>query len=322
MPAAASVKDNGTASIPTRYRLAIREGIMATATPEWVDPTMRVGFTARGAVYVLVGGLAFLAAVDGGTAPGTKGALENLLGGPWGTVLLAAIGIGLFCYAAWRGLCAMMDLESRGDDAKGWAARTGQIASGIAHLGLAVFAVSLVWGSGGGGSGGGQGGGSTEHWTAMLMQQPFGRWLVGILGAVVIGAGAYQFYKAHKEKYKEFMAATRTTERLSKVLKYGLDAHGVVIGIIGGFLIWAALSANPNRAGGVGQVLDTIRYATFGQILLGLMGLGLISFAVYCFVEARYRIVPRLAGSDTATLASKAREAKDKAERGARQMAE
>jgi len=284
---------------------------MAGATPHWVDPVMRTGFAARGAVYIVVGGFAFLAALGDGYASGTKGSLERLLGSAWGFALLAFIAFGLVAFAAWRGLCALMDLEAKGGGAKGWVARGGQVISGFAHLGLAVFALSLVWGGGQSG----QGGSSTEDWTAMLLRQPFGQWLVGLLGLVVIAVGIRQFIKAHKEKFKQFLMASQTSERLTPVVKFGIDAHGVVIGIIGGFFIWAALTANPERAGGLGQALDTVRQAVYGQILLGIVGAGLVAFAVFCFIEARYRIVPRLAeSSGTRTLAMKAQEAKGKAE--------
>lgn len=285
---------------------------MAGATPHWVDPVMRIGFAARGAVYIVVGGFAFLAALGDGYASGTKGSLERLLGSSWGFALLAFIAFGLVAFAAWRGLCALMDLEARGGGAKGWVARGGQVISGLTHLGLAVFALSLVWGGGGQS---GQGGSSTEDWTAMLLRQPFGQWLVGILGLVVIAVGVRQLMKAHQEKFKRYLAASQTSERLTPVVKFGIDAHGVVIGIIGGFLIFAALTANPQRAGGLGQVLDTVRQAIYGQVLLGIVGAGLIAFAVFCFIEARYRIVPRLAeSSGTRTLAMKAQEAKGKAQ--------
>ncbi len=300
---------------------------MSKSVPQWVEPVMRAGYAARGAVYLIVGGFAFLAAHDGGAAPGTKGALDNLLGGPVGVALLAAIAAGLLAYAVWRGLCALWDLEDKGGGAKGWIGRGGQLVSGLTHLALAVYAGSLVWqtaGSGGGqASQAGQGGGSTtESGTAMLMQQPFGRWLVAGVGLVVIGVGIYHFVKAHKETYKETLAADRAAERLAPVVKFGLDAHGAVIAIIGGFFIWAALTADPQKAGGIGQALDTVRGALFGQVLLGLVGAGLVAFAVYCWVEARYRVVPVLAPGGASTLGAKARQARHKAEHAARQVAE
>jgi hypothetical protein len=37
---------------------------------------------------------------------------------------------------------------------------------------------------------------STQDWTARLLSQPFGQWLVGIVGAFTIGLGFYQLYKS------------------------------------------------------------------------------------------------------------------------------
>ena len=89
------------------------------SAPEWVKPVMQVGYGARGVTYVIVGGLAVLAAWQGGEAEGTKGALAQLRGEPLGMAALVAIGIGMLAYSVWRLVCATYDLEDEGHDAKG-----------------------------------------------------------------------------------------------------------------------------------------------------------------------------------------------------------
>ncbi len=302
---------------------------MASDVSGWVDPVMRAGYAGRGLVYVIVGGLAAAAAVWGGSAEGTKGALSWLTGQAWGDVLLVVITVGLFAYAIWRAVDAAMDLEDEGTGAKGLVARTGMVVSGIIHLFLGLYAFSLVFASydgpgsasgGGGGSSGGAGGG-TEGMTATLMAQPFGRWLVGIVGAVVIGAGIYFWVKGFKEKYKEDLRVSPTTERLDPFLKFGLFAHGVVVVLIGAFFVYAAWTHDPSEAGGINQAFSAIRGSPGGRIALGIVGLGLVAFAVYLFVEARYRVIPRRAGPDVQTLAGKAKSAAHRAEGAARRAA-
>lgn len=282
---------------------------MSDRAPGWVVPVMRAGYAARGAVYVIVGIIAISAAWTGGRAEGTQGALASLRDEPFGQALLWIIAIGLIAYAIWRALAAAMDLDSHGSDGKGMIARSGMTVSAILHAALGVSAVRLATGGGSGG------GGSTEDWTAQLMSQPFGQWLVGIAGACVIGAGAYYAHKGWTGKYKRRLRRNRTTERLDPACKWGLVAHGIVVGIIGGFLVYAAWTADPSQAGGIGQAFASVREVAFGRILLGLLGLGMLGFAIYCFIEAVYRIVPRRAGDDVTTLAS---EAKSKAKSAAR----
>ena len=50
---------------------------------------------------------------------------------------------------------------------------------------------------------------------------------------------------------------------------------------------------------------EAVRAQPFGRIMLGALAIGLVGFAIYCFAEARYRIVPRCASPDTKTLAGR-----------------
>ncbi len=138
------------------------------------------------------------------------------------------------------------------------------------------------------------------------------------IGIAVIGAGIFYGWKGISEKYKEEIRRTSTTERLDPVIKAGLVAHGIVIALIGVFLFYAGQTTDPGQAGGIGKAFATVRSQPFGQILLGLLGLGMLAFAVYCFVDAIYRIVPRIAGDDVSTLANRV---KNRAEGKARRAA-
>ena len=165
----------------------------------------------------------------------------------------------------------------------------------------ACRAIRLATGGGSGGDGG-----RKEEWTAWVLSQPWGRWIVIAIGLVTIGAGIYYGYKGVSERYKKRQMRTEWSERLSPVAKFGLVAHGVVIVIIGCFFVWAGWTNDPSEAGGMGQAFETVRTAMFGRVLLGVLALGMVAFAVYCLIEARYRIVPARAGDDMTTLADKA----------------
>ncbi|BBI51576.1 hypothetical protein HORIV_39970 [Vreelandella olivaria] len=100
----------------------------------------RMGYASRGIVYVLVGGLAALAAFgQGGQTEGSRGALERLLTAPFGNVLLGLIAVGLLGYAMWRTIQAVKDADHHGNGAKGLAIRAGLLASAITHTLLAFL---------------------------------------------------------------------------------------------------------------------------------------------------------------------------------------
>jgi hypothetical protein len=257
-----------------------------------VEKLARLGYLVKGVVYALIGILAVMAAFgSGGKTSGSRGVLGTIADGPFGQVLLVVIALGLFGYALWRFVQAFADPDHKGTDAEGIVKRVGYFISGVLYAGLGVAAVRLILGSGGGG-----GGSNADSWTAKLMAQPFGLWLVGIVGALTIGFGLYQLYKAYqadffdKLKTAEMSASERTwTKRTGRA---GLAARGVVFCIMGVFLIEAALNANPEEARGLGGALDTLAAQPYGPYLLGVVALGLLAYGIYCGVNARYRKIP------------------------------
>ncbi|MEM8770437.1 MAG: DUF1206 domain-containing protein [Pseudomonadota bacterium] len=252
---------------------------------------MRAGYGARGSVYLLVGAIAMFAAVNGGEAKGSTGALNFLVRQTFGQVMLAIVALGLFAYTAWRFTDALLDLENEGDDAEGTISRAGQFISGVTHAFLGVSAVTILIKGAQVSSGNGN---TAENWSAMVMSQPFGQWLVGIAGATTVAVGIYLFIKAKRTKYKADIRNTPTTEKLAPFVRFGLFAHGVVLLLIGGLIIFAAVSANPERAAGLGEALQILEQQTYGRIILGVIGAGLASFAVYCGVRAVFGIAPRV----------------------------
>ncbi len=277
---------------------------MSDTAPDWVVPAKRAGHAARGLVYTLVGGFALYAAIAGGRAQGTESAISEIGQSGWSVALLWIIALGLFAYAAWRWIDAWMDLEDHGTDGKGLVARGGLVVTGLIHavLGVSVARIALGAASGGGGGGG------TQTMTQKLMQLPYGQWLVGLAALCVIGAGIYYVQKGLRGKYREDIRITPVTRTLDPVLKAGFVAQGIVVGIIGLLILYAALSADPSQAGGVGEALSQIRQASYGGILFFLISLGLLAFALENYVEAIYGFVPRHAGPDIRTLAERARD--------------
>lgn len=268
----------------------------------WVDPLMRLGYAARGVVYVVVGALALIAARDRTRAPDSTTALGKLLDEPFGEIMLAAIALGLAAYATWRAVCALLDLENKGHELKGWLARSAQFISAILHVSLAISAATLIWRAGDGS------GDKTEAWTAKVLAEPFGRWVIATVGIIAVAIGVQHFVKAHREQYLENLRYTPLAAKLGRLIKFGIVAHGIVVIVTGVFFFWAAWTADPTRAGGLGDALNALRTLGVGQIGLALVAAGLLAFSAYCFVEAIYRIVPRCAPEGLATVASKARE--------------
>ncbi|MBT2774047.1 DUF1206 domain-containing protein [Halomonas sp. ISL-60] len=248
----------------------------------------RMGYASRGIVYVLVGGLAALAPLgQGGQTEGSRGALERVLTAPFGNVLLGLIAVGLVGYAMWRTIQAVKDTDHHGSGAKGLAIRAGLLASAITHTLLAFFAATLIFqyaGSSGDSGGGSQG---VAGW---LMEQPFGRWLVGGVGLIMIGVGMSHAFKGYKAKFdKHFAMPPQTQQWAYPICRFGLVIRGLVFVIVGSFFIIAAYQIDPNEAGGMGEVFSTLRGQPYGQWLLAFVALGLFAFGLYSVLAAIYR---------------------------------
>ena len=256
-----------------------------------METLARFGYVAKGFVYAAIGVLALLAALTtGGKTTDTSGALQAIANQPFGQILLALIAISLVGYVIWRLVQAFKDPENKGTDAKGIFSRLGYFLSGITYAGVAFNAALLAFGSS---SGSGGGSSSKQDWTARVMQQPFGRWLVGLAGAIVIGIGFYRIYRAYKTKFRKQLDLRELSAKQEKWLvnisRFGIAAKGVVFVMIGFFVIEAAKNYNPQNVKGLDGALLTLAQQPYGKVLLGLMALGLIAYAVYLCLQARYR---------------------------------
>jgi hypothetical protein len=251
----------------------------------------RFGFTCKGVVYILIGLLTARTALGEGNPQGTdsQAALRQILEAPFGPALLATIAIGLVGYAAWRVVQAFLDTEHKGTDPKGVWARGGYLVSGAIHVLLALTAVQLVRGVGGG-AGGEQ---SAQDATARLLEQPFGPWLVALVGLCIIGTGAFQLYRAYTTDFLSRLERDAGSQRQQTLViwagRLGFAARGVTFAIMGLFLVVAAFRQAPDEAKGLAGALDTLAQQPYGPLLVTLVAVGLAAYGVYMFFEARYR---------------------------------
>ena len=255
----------------------------------WVRRLARLGYAAKGVVYATIGVLALqLALGRGGRTTSSRGAIASLAEQPFGALMLGVLSVGLAGYVVWCLAQGLADAEQKGRSAKGLAIRAGYLASAGVHAGLAVFALERVVGARRGG-----GGDHTREWTARLMAQPFGRVLVALVGVGVLGFALQQAHDAWKRRFLRNLSLgslePRRRHGVEQVSRFGIAARAVVFAIVGVFLVRAALDANPREARGLGAALATLAQQPYGTVLLGVVAAGLVAYAVYLFLQARYR---------------------------------
>jgi uncharacterized membrane protein YidH (DUF202 family) len=259
-----------------------------------IETLARLGYATKGVVYGLIGVLAVMTALGlGGQTTGTKGALRAIAAQPYGQALLIIIDLGLAGYALWRFVEAVLDPEHKGDDKKGIAKRFGYAISGVIYTTLAYTAIELVLEVA---QQRREGSSQAQTITARVLAQPFGAWLVGLVGVVIIGVGFYQFYKAYSMKFRRELKLRQMGRKEEiwavRISRFGLAARGVVFVMFGFFLIQAAKQSQAAEVKGLDGILQTIAQQSYGKLLLTIVALGLVAYGVYMFVQARYRRIP------------------------------
>jgi hypothetical protein len=260
----------------------------------WYAALARAGLVAKGISFGIVGALALkLALGDGGKATSRQGALQALAQHSFGKIALIALAIGFAAYAAWRFVQAFAERDDSTEkgEAKKWAKRAGYIGRGLIYAGLTVSTIKILTGSGGGESQN-----QKAHKTAAtVLSWPGGTWIVGIVGAAIFAAGLWNLYRGVSQKFED---RWRTGELSARARKWGGRvgvvghvARGVVFGLIGIFIVKAAVDYNPKDAIGLDGALQKLAHASYGPYLLGLTAAGLVCYGLFCLVDARYRDV-------------------------------
>lgn len=239
---------------------------------------------------MLIGALAVMAALGiGGSTSDSSGAFSAVASKPFGEVLLWILGAGLIGIVLWRLIQVVKDPEHVKNDGKSMFRRLANLISGIAYGSLTynAFAIAMHAKSSGSGSG------SKQTLSAKLLSQPFGQWIVGIVGLIIIGYALYEIHKAYTEKYtnkfKRHEMSEKEWELGRKTGKLGLYSRGTVFLLIGYFFIQTAITADPDKTQGLDGALSKLAQQPYGQWLLGIVAVGLFLYGVFQILKGKNR---------------------------------
>ena len=251
---------------------------------KWISKLARVGLTAKGVVYLVLGILAFMAAFELGGQSNTDanrtGVFTAIRDAPAGLWLLGLLSAGLICYCVWRGVQAF----ARDKDLK-WTKRLRYLFSGLAYLSVAITAIQIILHTYT------DNGDSNRNIAAQLLDTNHGKWLLGGFALFIAGTGFYQVWYGLSEKYKKHVQKLSAQQSHSILLysgKVGYLARGAVWLVIAFLLIKAALHANASEAGDSSKAFRFVENTQYGSYLLGALGVGLMAYGVFNFIRARY----------------------------------
>jgi hypothetical protein len=251
---------------------------------EWTDRAVRIGMVAYGIVHLTIAWLGVqLALGDHSGAASRNGALNQLAQQPFGEVVVWVVAVGMFLLVLWKLLEAFID-STLEDGAKRVIKPATNVFKAIVYGTLGVSAVHTATGT--------KSKNKTTDYTATLMQQPFGRWLVGLVGLAIIGYGVYLAYRGWSEKFLEHLDAQGRSGDAGRAYKLfgkiGYIAKGIAIGVIGVLFVYAAIDHSAKESGGLDQALHKVLQQPFGPVLLVAISLGIGCYGLFCFARARH----------------------------------
>ena len=257
----------------------------------------RAGWLAKGIVYIMAGVLAIIVALkaSGWSNPGTPpanqeasptGAIKTVAQSTGGPLLLWILAIGLFVYAAWRIVSALLPGSA---DAHGLAKRVGYFVSAIIYTALGFSAIALSHSK----ATSPDGNQKVTDITAKIMSHTAGRLLVGVIAAVVIGVGIYRLMKGVKQDVGDELDLSGMNQKRARLTRklgsIGEIGRGIGIGLIGFFLLRAAVKYNAAEATGLDGALRRLATQSWGVLVVAIVGIGFLAYGLFCATTFTHR---------------------------------
>lgn len=262
---------------------APKQAAQAAQNSTALEMVARVGYVVLGIVHIVIGIIAASVAVGGGGGDADQGgAMQQIRNAPAGVFVLWVIGLGLIALAIWQVTEAFVERDP--DTKKRWALRAKYLGTAVAYAAIAVTALIFAVG------GSTDSEESTESFSAQLMSSPGGVFLVGALGVGIIALGvAFVIRGATRAFAKNLKNPGGTVGKgIITLGVVGYIAKGIAIGVAGILFVAAAVTHDPEKAGGLDDGLRAIAELPFGKVILWAVGAGLVLYGIFCIARARY----------------------------------
>jgi hypothetical protein len=258
--------------VPPQAAVEVAGDVAFEGKFQWLT---RLGFAARGLLYILIAVLA----VRTGRTEDLTGALE-FVGHGVGKLLVGALAVGLATYGLWRLSDAALGTEHDGTRWKALGKRAVSGGIGCIYLYLAYKSLWIILA-------GRAGSMSTQTQADTVLDLPGGE---AVLAAVAIGlaiAAGNQFWKAvHCRFMRRLQEGAARKTWVKWMGRIGYTARGVIFLVVAWLIYQAAVDHRASEAGNLETALDVLR----GPFLVPIAA-GLFLFGTFSIVEARYRAI-------------------------------
>jgi hypothetical protein len=252
----------------------------------WVRRAVRVGYAAKGTIYLLIGTLAIRLAMGlGGELTDSSGALRTIVEQPFGMAMLLIVGVGILAYAGWEITEGIADPKRKGSDAGGLMSRALTVLKGLVYGLIGVQALRMVMGAGVSSR-------DADDYARTAMQFPLGGALLVAIGLGMAAYGISQVVDAWKARVGEDLDAGQLRREggawLLNVGRAGIGARGIILVLIGGALARAGFDERPSEASSMPEAMWTLFSQPYGRWLLASVAAGLICYGLFQVLHARY----------------------------------
>lgn len=252
-----------------------------------LDAGVRFGLVTYALVHLVLAWLALqLALGDRDDRLDHHGALHERAQHPFGAVVLWLVAAGMAVLVVWRVLELFVEHHHEGAWDR-WRHRGVAVLKGIAYGLIGASAFSTVLGDSSTRSGR-----TEETWSARLMGWPAGPWLVAGVGACFLAYAVGMAWRGLTGRHRKHLSAEGRSGESGTVYlllgTVGYVAKGVAFGIVGSLFVWAALTHDPEKSGGLDQALGRLLHQPAGPWLLGAVAVGLACYGLFQLVRARH----------------------------------
>jgi hypothetical protein len=254
----------------------------------------RFGYVTRGVLYLMMGALVLRLALGyrrlHGETADLNGSLKTIAHEPFGRIHVLVIATGLFAFAAWRLVQAIADSDHVGRKPSAVAKRLVFGVTGLLYAQLAFASVRLILD-------GPHAVPPDETQRKLLLAWEYGPTAVVALACVLVGIGIGEAIVAAMATFTEELDLSSVSPAWRKTIvgigRVGFAAHAAVFAIVGVFLFKAGLNVDRSSTKGVDSVLFELATEHYGNLVVIVIGAGLIVFGGFSFLMAKYRVRPR-----------------------------
>ncbi|MHA7171496.1 DUF1206 domain-containing protein [Arthrobacter monumenti] len=251
-----------------------------------LDVIARFGYAITGLLHLLIGVVALQLAMGGTGQADTAGAIETLAQETPGRIAVWAGFIGCMGLALWQ--LSEATLRARRLEPGERAAKMST--SGSLAVAYAVLALSFANFAVGPGSDSSR---NTRHFSATVLNAPFGVALLIGVGVVVAVIGIYFVIKGLTRKFRTELhfADSNRGVVIDGIGVVGHVAKGIALVLVGVLFCVAAIQQDRVQETGLDGSLKLLLEQPLGPYLLGIIAVGFICHGCFGIIRSRYGLM-------------------------------